>query len=244
MLKPIETKIITIDTASIFVQIFGEGTSPLVLLHGNGEDHTSFSNQIEVLAKYHRVITIDSRGHGKSSFGSKPLSILGMCDDVIKVIDALSIPKVHLLGFSDGGNIAIQVALSYPDRVASLILGGANLHPNGVKEKVQTAIKAQYIPLMDSSSLTPEEEHKRQLLSLLVNEPNFTPCQIAQITQPTLVMAGDRDIILEEHTRRIASSIPNAQLVFIPDCGHFIFQKKAEIVNKHILDFLTLHIKK
>lgn len=102
---------------------------PLILLHGNGEDGTYFEHQMKPLAEHFRVIALDTRGHGKSPRGDAPFNIRQFADDLLAFMDEHSIQKAHLLGFPDGGNIAMVFALANPDRIGKLILNGANLDP-------------------------------------------------------------------------------------------------------------------
>ena len=118
-----------ISDCSLHYEEAGTGEA-LVLLHGNGEDCTYFKGQIGYFSDRFRVIALDTRGHGKSERGLSKFSINQFAEDLREVLDALGLPQVHLLGFSDGGNIAMAFALRYPERVSSLILNGANLWPH------------------------------------------------------------------------------------------------------------------
>ena len=109
----------------------------LILLHGNGESLDYFSGQIDFFAKSCRVIALDTRGHGASPRGSAPFTIRQFAEDLRAFMDEKGIESAHILGFSDGGNIALSFALKYPQRVKKLILNGANLDPMGVKLHVQ-----------------------------------------------------------------------------------------------------------
>lgn len=100
---------------------------PLILLHGNGEDSSYFRHQIDPFSRHFRVIAIDTRGHGLTPRGDAPFTIRQFASDLLSFMDAHSIEKANLLGFSDGGNIAMVFALAHPERVGRLILNGANL---------------------------------------------------------------------------------------------------------------------
>ena len=118
--------------------------APLILLHGNGEDSTYFEHQIERLSRTFRVIALDTRGHGRSPRGSAPFTIRQFADDLLAFMDEHGIERAHLLGFSDGGNIALVFALAHPERVGKLVLNGANLDAGGVKPSVQLPIVMGY----------------------------------------------------------------------------------------------------
>ena len=115
-----------------------QGTGePLILLHGNGEDGSYFERQMDAFASRFRVIALDTRGHGRSPRGEAPFTIRQFADDLLAFMDGQGIERAHLLGFSDGGNIALAFALAHPERVGKLVLNGANLDGGGVKPSVQ-----------------------------------------------------------------------------------------------------------
>ncbi len=95
---------------------------PLILLHGNGEDSSYFAEQIRCFSKTYRVIAVDTRGHGRTPRGTAPFTIRQFAEDLKGLMDRLKIEKAHILGFSDGGNIALVFALCYPQMVDHLIL--------------------------------------------------------------------------------------------------------------------------
>ena len=214
----------------------GEG-EPLVLLHGNGEDCGYFKRQIDVFAEHYHVYAPDTRGHGQSPRGFAPFTIRQFADDLAGFMDARGIWKAHVLGFSDGGNIATAFALKYPDRVDSLILNGANLDPSGVKRSTQLPIELGYKTALKSAEKSESARRRAELLGLMVNEPYVRPGELAAIRSRTLVIAGTNDVIKEEHTRLIAESIPDSELVFIKG-DHFIARRRPEEFNRAVLDFL------
>ena len=214
----------------------GQG-HPLILLHGNGEDHTYFDHQIEVFAQHYHVYALDTRGHGQTPRGTRPFTIRQFADDLLAFMDARHIERAHLLGFSDGGNIAIIFAIRYPERVDRLILDGANLDTAGVKRRIQIPIEIGYrIARLFAKRSTSAQQHA-DLLGLMVNDPNIPVESLARIQAKTLVIAGTNDMIKERHTRLIAANIPDAQLVIIQG-NHFIANKQSEAFNHAVLHFL------
>ena len=121
----------------------GKG-QPMILLHGNGEDSTYFENQIRFFSKKYRVIAIDTRGHGKSPRGTRPFTVEQFAKDLKGFLDEKRLRHIILLGFSDGGNVALTFSLRYPEYVDRLILNGANLNPLGVKAATQIPITVGY----------------------------------------------------------------------------------------------------
>ena len=214
----------------------GEGF-PLLLLHGNGEDGSYFVHQMEPFAEKYHVFAPDTRGHGQTPRGSMPFTIRQFAEDLPGFLDARGIEKAHILGFSDGGNIALAFALAHPERVEKLILNGANLDPRGVKRRVQLPIEIGYRIARLFAEKSPDARHSAELLGLMVNEPHIDPAELSRITAPTLVIAGSRDMIREDHTRLIAASIPGAALTILPG-DHFVANKNPAAFNRAVLEFL------
>ena len=208
---------------------------PLLLLHGNGEDGTYFVHQIEEFSRDFTVYAIDTRGHGKSPRGTAPFTISQFADDLLAFMDQQGLPQADILGFSDGGNIALTFALRHPERVNRLILNGANLDPKGVKPLVQLPIVLGYH--FASLSKNPKAKARAELLGLMVNEPHIDPAELKKLTMPVLVIAGTKDMIEERHTRLIAASLPNARLALILG-DHFIASKAPAAFNRAVRQFL------
>lgn len=214
----------------------GQG-HPLILLHGNGGDGGYFQSQTAAFAERFHVYAIDTRGHGKTPRGEMPFTISQFADDLLGFMDGHEIEKAHLLGFSDGGNIALVFAIRYPDRVDRLILNGADLDPGGVKRSVQLPIEIGYRIAKRFAGKSSSAKANAEMLGLMVNEPNIRPAELAAVRAKTLVIAGTRDIVCRSHTGLIARSIPDSRLVFI-EGGHFIAAKNPAAFNKAALDFL------
>lgn len=224
------------DIVHNFIQQ-GEG-EPLILLHGNGEDNSYFDHQMDTFAAAgYRVIAIDTRGHGTTPRGTAPFTIRQFANDLLGFMDLQGIAKAHLLGFSDGGNIALVFALNHPERVDKLILNGANLDTSGVKRKYQIPIELGYRMTKLFARRSEDALRKTELLGLMVNDPNIAPAELERIFAQTLVIAGTNDMIKETHTRLIAEHIPNAKLVLI-EGDHFIANKRPEAFNSAVLEFL------
>ena len=152
----------------------GQG-EPLILLHGNGENCDYFKGQIELFARFYHVYAPDTRGHGKTPRGAAPFTIRQFADDLLAFMDLHGIEKAHLLGFSDGGNIAMIFAMRYPDRVDRLILDGANLDTRGVKRSVQIPIEIGYRIARLFARKSESARLKAELLGLMVNDPDVRP---------------------------------------------------------------------
>ena len=214
----------------------GEG-EPLILLHGNGENGSYFEGQIDAFAQRFHVFAPDTRGHGKTPRGDKPFTIRQFADDLLCFMDEQQLERAHLLGFSDGGNIAMVFAIQHPDRVDRLILNGANLDARGVKRSTQIPIEIGYRMAKFFAGKSDSARLNAEMLGLMVNDPNVAPEELSKIKAKTLVIAGTNDMINEEHTKLIASHIPDAELVFIKG-DHFIANKHPGEFNRTVLDFL------
>lgn len=210
---------------------------PLILLHGNGEDCGYFVHQMEPFAKHFRVIAIDTRGHGQTPRGEASFSIRQFAEDLLDFMNLHQIEKAHILGFSDGGNIAMVFALMHPERVGKLILNGANLNASGVKRKVQIPIEIGYRIAKLFATKSPAARKNAEMLGLMVNDPNVKAEELSCIQNPTLVIAGEKDMIKDSHTRLIAKSIPGAMLSIILG-NHFIANKNPDTFNEVVLRFL------
>ena len=210
---------------------------PVILLHGNGEDSSYFLHQMKPFAQHFRVMAIDTRGHGKSPRGDRPFTIRQFAEDLLDFMNQHAIEKAHILGFSDGGNIAMVFALAHPERVEKLILNGANLDASGVKRKIQIPIEIGYRVARLFAGISSKAKKNAEMLGLMVNDPNVKPEELSRIQCPTLIVAGDKDMIKDQHTRLIAQSIPGAELSIIPG-NHFVANQHPEAFNEVVLRFL------
>ena len=206
---------------------------PLILLHGNGEESTYFEHQIAFFQDRYRVIAVDSRGHGSTPRGTAPLTLNQFANDLQTFMDEHNIDSAHILGFSDGANVAMLFALAHPTRVKSLILNGGNLFPEGLTEQTRREIDEEF-----EQAVATNDESQLELLRLMIDEPHIDPAQLGELRMPTLVVAGTDDMIEEAHTRLIAESIPNEQLAII-EGTHFLAFENPDAFNRVVSEFLA-----
>lgn len=210
---------------------------PLVLLHGNGESGAYFQGQLEPFSRHARVLAVDTRGHGGSPRGAAPFTLAQFARDLAAFLDQQGIPRADLLGFSDGGNIALLFALAYPHRVRKLVLNGANLRPRGVKPLFQLPLCLGYGLLWLLAPLWPGSGPRRELLGLMVREPSIPLSALRGLRVPALVIAGERDLIRPGHTRAMARALPQGSLCFLPG-NHFVARGNPRAFNEAVGRFL------
>lgn len=214
------------------------GGPPLLLLHGNGEDGSYFARQMDAFAPIRTVYALDTRGHGRSPRGDAPFTMAQFAQDLLDFMDGEGLERADLLGFSDGGNIALTFALAHRERVDRLVLNGANLDPAGVKAHVQLPIVLGYRIASRFAGRSPQARRNAEILGLMVNEPHIDPAALEDLRVPTLVIAGTRDMIKEEHTRLIAGALPESRLALL-EGDHFLAAKRPEAFNRAVTAFLT-----
>lgn len=198
--------IIRVNNMELFYEKTGSGP-PLILLHGNGEDHFIFDEIVLMLSKNFTVYCLDTRGHGQSG-RVKSLHYQDMADDVACFIETLRLKKPALYGFSDGGIVGLLIACMRPELLGFMVVSGANIDPQGLKRLPYLGFKLLYFFNQDPK------------LKLLLTEPCITEKDLNRIAIPVYVTAGSRDLIKEEHTKRIAAAIPGSTLKLFPGESH------------------------
>ncbi len=219
---------------------------PVILLHGGLANSDYLGLQVRALAPHHRVLAIDSRGHGRSSRDARPFGYDLMADDVIALMDRLHISRADIVGWSDGAIIGLDLAIRYPARVRGVLAFAANTRVDGtVPNGAQTPTFARFIQRAGNDyrhlSPTPGEYRAfvQQISQMWETQPNWTDAQLAAITARVLVADGDHDeAIRREHTEYIARTIPGAGLLILPNTSHFAFLQDPTLFNEAILDFL------
>lgn len=232
-------KFVNLKDAKIYYEVYGTG-EPLLLLHGNSQSINAFAKQIPDLAKKYKVIAVDSRGQGKSTDESEgPLSYDEFANDMKVLLDSLHINKTNILGWSDGGNTGLIMAVKYPSYVKRLAVTGAVLSPtsDAVDAKVLKSVKQQ---LDEISAVDDRSVKRKRLMTLLLNEPHITIADLKAIKAPTLIMAGERDIIKEKHTRTIAENIAGSKLIIFEDASHDLPIEKVKEFNEAVIGFFNL----
>ena len=189
----------------LYYEVIGSGR-PMLMLHGNGEDHTIFQEAADVLSRQFACYLIDTRDHGKST-EVKDLHYVDMAEDMIAFLEELDLKDAVLYGFSDGGIVGLLTCMK-TDRVTDLIVSGANLTPDAVIGPIKV--------LIDVFGRFAKDEK----MKLMLKEPNIDPVHLQKIKSRTLVLAGAHDVVKQSETERIAANIPGAELRILPAEGH------------------------
>jgi pimeloyl-ACP methyl ester carboxylesterase len=238
---------VAVGDAKIYYATYGKGTTPVVLLHGGlgNSDHWGF--QLPVLLEKYKVIAIDSRGQGRSTLAKTKLSYHVMAGDVLAVMDELKIEKAALVGWSDGGAIALDVVVNHPKRVDRLFVFGTNYHSDGSKPRKgpsartfnQYAVKCKSDYMKMSKTPSAYDATVSALAPIWRSTGGFTKDQMRSIKVPTVISDGDRDEIINlDHIKEMALLIPNAKLVVFENASHFALWQDPEAFNKALLELL------
>ncbi|CCE04566.1 putative Hydrolase, alpha/beta hydrolase fold family [Bradyrhizobium sp. STM 3843] len=239
-----------VNGISIYYRVYGDapvqGGTPVILLHGGLANADYWGHQVEALAPHHRVVVMDSRGHGRSTRDARPYGYDLMADDVVALMDELKIAKADIVGWSDGGIIGLDLALRHKDRVGKVFAFAANSVTSGVKDGVEkNPTFAAFIERAgheyEANSATPKayDDFVAQISKMWAEQPNWTDAQLQSITSPVWIVDGDHDeAIKREHTEYLASTIPHAGLLILPNASHFAFLQDPELFNAAMLRFL------
>ena len=197
-----------LNTGSVTLHYEQSGSGrPLILLHGNGENSAIFDAAMPLLAKRFTVYAIDSRGHGQSSPVSE-YHYADMAQDVAAFIRLLGLEQPIVYGFSDGGILALLLAIRHPDMVGGIIASGVNVRPDGLKRRWLWLMRLQQ--LFRPSPLT----------KLMLTEPDVTDDELRTIRCPAVITAGSRDMLRQAHMRHIADTIPRGRYLLLEGETH------------------------
>ncbi|MBF9223213.1 alpha/beta fold hydrolase [Hymenobacter ruricola] len=230
---------VAVNGIKIYYENYGTG-EPLLLLHGNGQSIAAFNNQIPELARHYQVIAVDTRAQGQSTTNGQELSYDLFAEDMSALLTALLIPAAHVVGWSDGGNTGLSLALHHPQQVKKLVTMGANLWADTTAVTAATLKEVRQGKQL-TTLLYPFNKQARKvrpLMVLLGKYPQMKAADLAGIAAPTLVLAGEKDLIKEVHTRLIASSLPHGQVQILPGLTHYAPQEKPAVFNAAVLAFL------
>jgi len=191
----------------------------------------------------------DMCAQGRTTDREGPLSYHAMAEDVIALMDKLGVQRFDVMGWSDGGDAGLDLAIHHRERLKHLVTFGANMSPDGMREPdrswADTATVSAFGNEMRAgyAALAPDPNHYDQAMNKLLHmwrsEPQFTPKELGTIKARTMICAGENDLVLREHTESLARSIPKAELWIVPGASHSAMQEKPEEVNAKVLQFLA-----
>ena len=225
----------------------GQARNPAVLLHGSFDNSDDWGHQVAALvAAGRRVIAVDSRGRGRSTLGPETLTFELLATEVLAVLDSLGVGRADLVGWSDGAIIALQLAMTRPERVGRVFAFGVVGDLGGLKEFEFRPILGRVFARArrDHARLSPEpggwEAMAQEVNRLDETEPNFSPDDLGRIRAPVAIVLGENDeFIRPEHADQLARAIPGAIRVTLPGVSHFAMLQRPAEFNRALLDFLN-----
>lgn len=240
------------DGARLYYAVFHPGSGkPVLLLHGGLASSESWGFEVpRLVAEGYSVIVMDARGHGRSTLGNVPLDYGRMADDAIAVMDAAGVAKASVVGLSDGGVVALLLGIHHPRRVDRLFVWGATFDTNsdstappdqamkGMGPLFMARMQAQYRAMSPTPDGFPAL--RAALGDLYRREPHITPAELGSLRAPTVVADGGHEqFIARAHTEQLASLIPGARLIILPDVSHGGPQQDPASFDKAVLGLLS-----
>ncbi|MGO8828323.1 MAG: alpha/beta fold hydrolase [Steroidobacteraceae bacterium] len=232
-MQPVEWHWAPIRGHRIYYTVRGNGPT-LVLLHGGGDSgEHSFVRQLDVFSERHHIVAPDQVGQGHTPDVPGPLSYTAMMEDTATLLELLKLKHVDVVGFSDGGILALMLAVRHPELVGRLVISGVNIAPEGLNPENLEELRALQIPKPKTI-----DEKLAQLWLTSPTEAELNLSLLVKITQPVLLISGDRDAITLEHTLQIFHALPHAELCVLPGTDHATFSGRPEWLNPIINSFL------
>jgi len=244
---------VDVNGVHMYYETYGDGT-PLVLLHGGMLSiDLNFAGLIPTLAKKHRVIGVELQGHGRTADADRPITPAALASDVVGLLDHLGIERAHVLGHSMGGAVTMELAVSYPDRVLSVVPISISVRPDGMHEDLSDPSKFATSPIMPTQQdfaefreeylkLSPHPEHFEEFLGTLsasnADLKGWTDEQLAAVSAPVLLVQGDRDFTTNEHGALMQRLIPGSQLAILPNTTHMQVTRRADYLLPMLDEFL------
>ena len=242
---PEEAGYIEHEGARIWYASYGAG-APVILLHGGLGHSGNWGYQLSALLDAgHRVVVVDSRGHGRSTRDARPYRYELMASDVLAVMDTLELDRAALVGWSDGACVAMVLAIIATKRVAGVFFFGCNMDPSGTKAFVPTPTIercfSRHAKDYAQLSATPDEFEAfvAAVSTMMKTEPNYDAGDLAQVRVPVAIVQSEHDeFIRPEHAEYLARSIPGAELILLAGVSHFAPLQRPAQFNRVMLDFL------
>jgi pimeloyl-ACP methyl ester carboxylesterase len=218
----------------IYYAVRGSGPT-LVFLHGGGDSgEHSFARQLDVFSEHHHIVAPDQVGQGRTPDIPGALSYTAMMEDTAELLRVLKLRNVDVVGFSDGGILGLMLAVRHPELVRRLVISGVNIAPEGLRPEDLEELRSTQSPKPKTI-----DEKLAHLWFTSPTEAELNLGLLASISQPVLLISGDRDAITLEHTLKIFHALPDAQLCVLPGTDHATFSGRSEWLNPIIDAFLN-----
>ena len=248
---------ITINGAEIYYQAYGASPDiPIVLIHGSTIDsHTDWDSIVPMLAKQYKVFAPDCRGHGRSNNPNMSYSFRELAHDVAVFVHSMGYEKAHIIGHSNGGNVALVTAMEYSEVVQTCIPQAANAYVTRFlidrepkifdPDRVARESPAWRDEMVQLHGEMNGQDYWRELLWLtmkeIISEPNYSPADLARVDVPMLVIMGGDDTVNapDEHAQYIANNVLGAELWIPEGVGHNVHQEREGEWSDKVLDFLN-----
>jgi pimeloyl-ACP methyl ester carboxylesterase len=244
--NPAAGKTFVHEGVSLYYEVYGQG-EPLLIVHGNGGSIATMAAQIAFFRSRYRVIAMDSRDQGRSGDSPGRITYEKMSDDLAALLDHLKTGPVDVLGWSDGGIEALLLGMRHPAKVKKIAAMAANLDPgpDAVYPETWAMAKSMLDALPAAERDTPAGRRTIKVASMMFEEPNIPLQALEAIAAPTLVLAGDHDLIADNHTLDIFHHLPNSQLAIFPNATHMVPYDDPVLFNSTVLRFFrTPFVKK
>jgi pimeloyl-ACP methyl ester carboxylesterase len=221
----------------MYVEVDGDGQD-LVLLHGGGGTVDDLAGLRSALRPGQRIIAPEQRAHGRTPDVGE-LRYAQMAADTAALLDGMGVRDADLVGWSDGGIIALMIARDRPDLVRHVVAIGANVDSAGAPDPMSEESMAWFATATPADlTFKMSDAAKEKLLAMWQAGPEITVADLARVTPPVLLVSGDRDLVTLEHTLAMYHALPDAQLAVIPGADHHVPQSKPKAIAAVILAFL------
>lgn len=227
-----------INGINLFYQIYGTG-EPILLIHGNGQSHRSLKRIIDDLALDHQVIAVDSRSHGRSDAGNMPLDFEIMALDMLSLLDFLKIDKYKVVGYSDGGIVALVMGKMQPKRQIASVVIGTNYHVNQIRFLPDLFCRVAYGATVLLAPFSRFFERMKQQLALTIYHPHMSEADLKKISAPLLAVVGEYDLISSKDTKKMVHSVQHGEMVIVRNGLHYLPRQKPKQLLRLIHTFFS-----
>jgi pimeloyl-ACP methyl ester carboxylesterase len=244
-----------VNGLNMYYEVHGEGR-PLVLLHGGLQTiDLAFGRLLPALATERQVIAVELQGHGRTADTDRPVTLDGMAGDVAGLLDLLGLDRADVFGFSLGGLVATELAVSRPDRVDRLVLAASHFHPDGYHDDVRDPAlfatstrmptEADFAEMRDAyQRIAPEPAHfdafAQKTSAAVAAFTGWPPERLAAIAAPTLIVIGDHDFVRIEHAAQLHGLIPGSQLAVLPNTTHMRLTQRDDLLLPMLRELLDV----